>query len=102
MSQPLLHRTPGQILSLTSHLSFKKSGMDESVDYNDCSITDNTVGGDTRGSFVSSTRTAGHGFDATSMMTTASVTSHSAISHFEATAEHDPERRPRDGGLNKF
>ena len=35
--QQLLHRTPGQILSLTSHLSFKKSGMDESVDYNDCS-----------------------------------------------------------------
>ena len=42
------------------------------------------------GSFVSSRH-----IDATSM-TTASVTSHSAISHFEATADNDAERRPRD------
>ena len=92
--QQLLHRTPGQILSLTSHLSFKKSGMDESVDY-ECSTDDTAM--TTRGSFVSSTRT-GHCADATSM-TTASVTSHSAISHFEATADNDAgaaaERRPR-------
>ena len=29
---PQVHRTPGQILSLTSHLSFKKIGLDESVE----------------------------------------------------------------------
>ena len=70
--------------------------MDESVDYHDYSTDDTTASGvgDTRGSFVCSTRT-GHCVDATSM-TTASVTSHSAISHFEATADNDAERRPRD------
>ena len=96
-SHQLLHRTPGQILSLTSHLSFKKTGMDESVDYSDCS-KDETGGG----SYMSSnaTRIWRHGADATEMTTT-SATSHSAISHFEVTRDYNGdnnspfERRPR-------